>query len=789
MASILQVDELPPHISVLDAGGGNGMLTAAVVARLCAIPIGKRPAEIAATVWEIDKALIAGLRETFSLCEIVAAAAGVRFVGHVRNSDFIHEASNALSRGTLFESEPIPHFDMAILNPPYRKLNSNSDERVRLRAVGIETSNLYAAFVWLAMELLQPRGQMVAITPRSYMNGSYFRPFRMAMTQALAFRRVHVYDRRDIAFGADEVLQENAIMHAVKSGKIGPVVVTTSHGPNDSGMVSRSVAPEEFIHPGDRDAVMHVVTDGTEARISEQMRALPHSLKEIGVEVSTGRVVDFRARDRLTTRVSNGEMPLIFPRHFADGFVSWPVEAGDKPNAIHPRRRDDPDLFPAGWYVLIKRFSAKEEKRRVVAAIFDPKRISFRQVGFDNKLNVLHSHNQGLPPLLAKGLALFLNSRVVDAYFRQFSGHTQVNARDLRSLRFPAREVLERLGASVNGRMPSEEEINRLVREEIPSMTDGADPIAAKTRVEAVIGILKAIKAPKEQCNERSALTLLALLDLPPNQPWANATDPRRGVTEIMDWMAANYGKKYAPNTRETVRRFTLHQFIQMGLVLLNSDKPERPPNSPKNVYQIEPSALELIQTFGIDDWARNLVEYVDSMDGKNRLREAARAMNTIPVTLPDGQTVELSAGGQNVLIKEIVEQFAPRFTPGGHVAYIGDAGEKHLVYDEHCLAELGVTIDRHGKMPDVVIHFRERNWLVLVEAVTSHGPVNMLRHTQLKDLFAGSKAGLVFVTAFLDRQGMREYLPEIAWETEVWVADAPSHLIHFNGERFLGPY
>jgi adenine-specific DNA-methyltransferase len=337
--------------------------------------------------------------------------------------------------------------------------------------------------------------------------------------------------------------------------------------------------------------------------------------------------------------------------------------------------------------------------------------------------------------------------------------------------------------------MPTTDEINRLVREEISSMSEGDDPIAGKTKVESAIGVLKALKAPKEQRNERSALTLLALLDLDPSARWAKSSNPRRGVTEIMDWMAAKYGKKYAPNTRETVRRFTLHQFVEMGLVLLNPDNPQRPTNSPKNVYQIEPSALELLRTFGTDDWQENLTEYLDSMEGKNRLRETARRMTQIPVTLPSGETLQLSAGGQNVLIKEIIEQFAPRFTPGGHVVYVGDAGDKHLLNDESYLRTLGVVIDRHGKMPDVVIHYKQRNWLVLVEAVTSHGPVNMLRHTQLKDLFAASTAGLVFVTAFLDRQAMREYLPDIAWETEVWVADAPSHLIHFNGERFLGPY
>lgn len=789
MAGMLDAETLPRRVGLLDAGGGNGMLTAAVVAKLCSLKRSARPAQIDAVVWEIDGGLAPSIRRTLALCEQVAESTGVTFNGEVRSADFIREATRAIGQGTLFGSEPTPHFDVAILNPPYRKLRSNSDERRWLSEIGIETSNLYSGFVWLAMELLQPGGQLVAITPRSYMNGSYFRPFRQALTRSMSFRRVHVYDRRDTAFGADEVLQENAIIHTVKTRSGGEVLVTTSHGPNDHGLVSRSIAADQFIQDGDRDAVMHVVPDENEAQISERMRALPQSLGELGVEVSTGRVVDFRARDRLAPQISNGEMPLVFPRHFAEGFVAWPSSGSDKPNAIHPRHKDDRDLFPSGWYVVIKRFSAKEEKRRVVAAVFDPERIPHRLIGFDNKLNVLHAGGGGLPPRLAKGLALFLNSGVVDAYFRQFSGHTQVNAGDLRSLRFPARDVLERLGAHVNGRMPDEEEINRLVREEIPSMTEGADPIAAKTRVEAVIGILKAINAPKEQRNERSALTLLALLDLPPEAPWTQAQNPLRGVTEVMDWMAAHYGKKYAPNTRETVRRFTLHQFIEMGLVILNPDNPERPPNSPKNVYQIEPSAMELVRTFGTDDWAKNVDSYNDSMHGKNRLREAARQMKTIPVTLPDGQTIELSAGGQNVLIKEIVEQFAPRFTPGGHVAYIGDAGEKHLVYDEPYLAKLGVVIDRHGKMPDVVIHFKDRNWLVLVEAVTSHGPVNMLRHTQLKDLFTGSTAGLVFVTAFLDRQAMREYLPEIAWETEVWVADAPSHLIHFNGERFLGPY
>jgi len=788
MASLLVFARMPKTLRLLDAGGGNGMLTAAAVAALCSRRTA-RPERIVATVWELDNALIPSLEETLRLCEAACRSEAVGFTADLRHGDFILEAADMLGGNRLFAGAA-PQFDAAILNPPYRKLRSDSEERLRLRAAGIETSNLYAAFVWLTIELLADQGELVAITPRSYMNGSYFRPFRRALVNRMAFRHVHVYDSRQAAFNQDDVLQENAIIHAVRGGEPTPILVTTSHGPSDDGMALQTLRLEQFVFPNDSDMVMHVVPDETDAQIGDAMRQLPCTLAELGVTVSTGRVVDFRARDRLRVQAGNGDAPLIFPRHLTrDGFVQWPRDVRNKPNAIHVSGDEDPDLLPRGWYVLVKRFSAKEEKRRVVAALCDPGRLPRGPVAFDNKLNVIHRNNSGLPPALAKGLALFLNGTAVDVYFRQFSGHTQVNARDLRSLRFPDRESLERLGRHVNGKMPPTDEIDRLIREEIPCMSEGDDPIANKIKVKSALDVLKALKAQKGQLNERSALTMLALLALEPAAPWSKAGDPLRGVTEMMDWMAAKYGKKYAPNTRETIRRFTLHQFTEMGFVLLNPDDPNRPTNSPKSVYQVEPSALELLRTFGTDDWQKNLAEYLDSMKGKNRLREAARQMSQIPVTLPTGQTLHLSAGGQNVLIKETIEQFAPRFTPGGHVVYVGDAGDKHLVYDEAYLRKLGVVIDRHGKMPDVVIHYKDRNWLVLVEAVTSHGPVNMLRHTQLKDLFAGSKVGLVFVTAFLDRQAMREYLPEIAWETEVWVADAPTHLIHFNGERFLGPH
>lgn len=789
MAAMLRIPNPPKELRILDAGGGSGVLTAAAVAELCRRPKVKRPQSLHATVWELDELLAEDMERTFEHCRTVCRTAGVAFTSELRQENFILDAADLVDGGAPFTPKDRPRFHVAIMNPPYRKLRSDSEERARMSAVGIETSNLYSAFVWLALEMLEQGGELVAITPRSFMNGSYFRPFRQALARELAFRRVHVYDARDVAFAGDDVLQENVIFHGIRGGAHRKVKITTSLGPADGGLAERSIPPEELVLPSDPQCVLHVVPDEIDARIAEHMRGLPHTLGELGVTVSTGRVVGFRAKERLHVEAEPGDAPLIFPRHFADGFIAWPKAAGSKPNALAVSGPDDNLLLPAGWYVLINRFSAKEEKRRVVAALFDPARIDAESVAFDNKLNVLHRKKAGLPEGLAKGLAVFLNSTAIDAYFRQFSGHTQVNAGDLRSLRFPDAGDLERLGGRIARTMPTQDAIDQLVREEISMISEGDDPVMVKQRVKAAEGILKDLKAPKGQRNERSALTLLGLLDLAPAAPWASACSPLRGVTELIAWMAANYGKKYAPNTRETIRRSTLHQFVEMGIVLLNPDDPARPTNSPKNVYQIESGALELIQCFGTDDWDSAIGMYLASSEGVNRLREKARAMEKVPVTLPDGETLELTPGGQNVLVKEIIEQFAPRFTPGGYVVYVGDAGKKHLLYDVEYLKGIGVEIEPHGKMPDVVIHYVERNWLILVEAVTSHGPVNLLRHNQLKDLFAGSTAGLVFVTTFLDRAAMREYLPEIAWETEVWVADATGHLIHFNGERFLGPY
>lgn len=390
---------------------------------------------------------------------------------------------------------------------------------------------------------------------------------------------------------------------------------------------------------------------------------------------------------------------------------------------------------------------------------------------------------------LAIGLAAFLNTSLVDLYFRIFNGHTQVNATDLRSLRYPNRAQLEQLGRIADLTRLKQQDLDHLFERMIPLMTDDLHPVAATAKINEALAILRQLELPKEQQNERSALTLLALLDLKPTTAWAEATAPLLGITRMMAFFEQHYGKKYAPNTRETVRRYTVHQFVQAGLVRPNPDKP-RPINSPNYAYQIAPDALKLLREFGTAQWTHHLSDYLTAQQTLQAQYAAAREMQRVPVTIAADQEISLSPGGQNVLIKQVIEEFCSRFTPGGQLIYVGDAQRKWAYFDEAALKSLSVDpFDKHGKMPDILVYHTAKNWLVLIEAVTSHGPIDPKRKIELQALFAASTAGVVFVTAFTDRKTLLQYLNDIAWGTEVWLAETPTHpLDSFQWRPFSWP-
>lgn len=308
-------------------------------------------------------------------------------------------------------------------------------------------------------------------------------------------------------------------------------------------------------------------------------------------------------------------------------------------------------------------------------------------------------------------------------------------------------------------------------------------------KLQQALDILSQLGMPIPQQNERTALCLLCLLDMTPHKTWSQASDPLVGITPIMKWSKQHYGKDYAPNTRETFRRQSMHQFVEAGICLYNPDKPDRAVNSPHVVYQIEPNLLQVLRAYGTAQYEEMFHAYRENMQTLAEMYAREREMTMIPLQVTNEQTIQLSAGSHSQLIKDIVESFGSRYIPGGMLVYVGDTGDKHGFFDIELLKSLGVQLDNHGKLPDVVIYDQNKNWLFLIESVTTHGPVDHKRYGELTNLFKDCTAGLVFVSAFPDSKTYAKYSSVIAWETEVWIADAPTHMIHFNGTRFLGPY
>jgi len=302
--------------------------------------------------------------------------------------------------------------------------------------------------------------------------------------------------------------------------------------------------------------------------------------------------------------------------------------------------------------------------------------------------------------------------------------------------------------------------------------------------------ILTVLGLPTAQRNERSALTLLALAGVGPKTTWADAEQPLLRIVDIMEFMRARYRKDYAPNTRETVRRQTIHQFEQARIVDRNPDDPTRPTNSGKTVYKLTDQALAVIRAFGDDAAFRaQIARFLEQFGALQAAYSRSRDTHRVPLRLPDGAMIYLSPGKHNELQVAVIEEFGPRFAPGAEVLYVGDTADKHVLLQMDRLAALRVVVTEHDKLPDIMLHRPNKNWLYLVEAVTSHGPISPKRHAELTQMLASSTAEAVFVTAFPSAAKFRKYAADIAWETEVWIADNPDHMIHFNGPKFLGPY
>ncbi len=458
MASMF-ADVSRKEIRLLDPGAGVGSLTASFIERICSQS--NRPDSISVTAYEVDDKLATSLKRMLDDCVKVSKSCGIRMTYRLVRHDFVEAATESLGGGLFADRTLYTH---VITNPPYKKIQSSSRHRKVLSRAGIEATNLYSAFIALAIKLLDKNGELVAITPRSFANGPYFLPFRRILLSESCINQIHVVEARNEAFRDDKVLQENIIYHLSKSPQSYQVLLTTSQDSNFRHFSSRQVPFSEIIRPGDKDLVIHIPAHEEDSDIVQRIKELSHSLDDLGISVSTGPVVDFRLREFIHKEISPSTVPLVYPAHFQKGAVVWPKLKGKKPNSIDDIEATRKWLLPAGHYTLTRRFSSKEEKRRVVTAIFDPTKITADWIGFENHLNVFHSQGRGLSAYLARGLALYLNSTIVDKFFRLFNGHTQVNATDLRSLPYPGKDVLIALGKKLHSsELPPQNVIDELI--------------------------------------------------------------------------------------------------------------------------------------------------------------------------------------------------------------------------------------------------------------------------------------------------------------------------------------
>lgn len=310
-----------------------------------------------------------------------------------------------------------------------------------------------------------------------------------------------------------------------------------------------------------------------------------------------------------------------------------------------------------------------------------------------------------------------------------------------------------------------------------------------KNKINEAIDILNKFGMPVAQQNERTAYCLLSMLNMTPEKDWIHAESPLIGITPMMAFAREYYKKEYAPNTRETFRRFSTHQLVQAGIAVYNPDQPDRAVNSPNAVYQISPAALQVVQAYKTDSFDTLLSDFKARQSTLTDQYAHEREKSLVPVKIKENHIIQLSPGKHSQLIQNIIEQMAPRFLPNSILIYVGDTEKKWGYYDQELAGNLLFNVQKQGKMPDVILYVEDKQWLVLVEAVTSHGPVDSKRYIELEKLFENVTAGKVYISAFPDKKTFIHYAQDIAWETEAWISDNPSHMIHFNGDRFIGPY
>jgi len=800
------VAPLPDSGRVLDPAIGSGILPCAVIER--AIERG-RPRRIELVGYETDNELCQAANRVLRRVKEKAASAGIELTVDISPSDFILEHAPNSNPSLFDEGEgraQSPKFDAIVANPPYFKLNRSDPQAQAVMGEVEGHTNIYTLFMGLAARLLSKRGRSCFIVPRSFCSGAYFKSFRESFLRQVLPEHFHVFVSRKEAFDQDSVLQENVIFSFTrrrKSDKFESIDLSTSRGVDDlvvgADEHSRTISSSLFIGEGQKSIYYRLPSCELDERILEAVDAWEGSFEEYGLEVSTGPVVAFRSKTLLTDYddvYESRALPLMWMQNIRPGTVEWPTDRRNKSQGILEKEESEDLLVPSSNYVLIRRFSSKEDRRRLTAAPFLDSGYPYDKVGFENHLNYLYREKEPLTEEEARGLAALLNSALVDRYFRILNGNTQVNATDLESLNLPPMEVVRAIGEELGGE-DSEQSVEDVVFSTLREFGCITEFIPKFTETRFTMGklleaqdILRSLGMPEAQQNELASLTLLVLAQIGEEDNWSNAEQPSLGISEMMDEMERLYDRRYAENTRESVRKNVIHQFVQGAIAERNPDDPTLPTNSPATHYALTNEALNTIKTYNTDEWGGSAAKFLEQQGALAEKYRQKREQERVPLCLPSGEEYKLSPGDHNKLQAAIIEEFGPRFAPGAQVLYVGDTANKKLHMDEEGFKKINVAVPDHDKLPDVVLYDSENNWLYFVEAVTSRGPISRKRQMEIENLMlTDTTAEPIYVTAFPNFSKFGQFMNKLAWETEVWIADRPGHMIHFNGDKFIGPH
>jgi adenine-specific DNA-methyltransferase len=781
MASLLLLDK--NKLRILDPGAGTGILIAALVDRIISEGL---DVSLEVDVIENDSLVISFLQQMMDYCNAIMKEHGNNFKYQILNEDFILSHSFLFQDNLFNFPREVGGYDLVISNPPYFKVNKNHEYSQILTEYVHGQPNVYFMFMVVAEKLLRENGQLVFITPRSYCSGAYFERFREKFFEEIDAEHIHIFTSRKGNFKGESVLQENIILSGFKRTiKNQFMIISSSTTGNISDDYVQEAVPKSLIFDSsDQINLIRLPIDEFESDILELFDGWSNNLTVMNMNISTGPVVNFRNKEYISQYEVGKNYPLFYMKHLKNLEICFPVSESDE--GISGNGIDKKLLLPSKNYVLLKRFTSKEQKKRVDCAAYNSKEHNYEWIGLENHLNYIYKVDGNLTLEEMYGILAFLNSNLVDKYFRIVNGNTQVNASDIRPLPFPDYEIIVFLGKKILANELEYSDVDEFLLNQ-QDYTKVQEELEM-SKEEQALDILSQLELPKKQQNKRSALTLLALLNLKEDDDWSNASRVLLRVVDIMDFMSNHYDQHYAPNSRETIRRQTIHQFEQAQLIERNPDDPTRPTNSGNTNYAVTNEFLSLAQAYGTAEWPSKLDWFKEQFDTLTQKYESKRNLTRVPVRVKEGFVLELSPGQHNILQKAIVEEFAEYFAQGAQLLYLGDTENKFLYIDKEKLEELNLPPISHDKLPDVVLYREDKNWLYLIEAVTSHGPISNKRVFELEKMLERCSAGNIFVTAFPNMSIFKQYADDIAWDTEVWFADNPKHMMHLNGDRFLGP-